>query len=58
MLTAVASRFGFDGEDWNLARLRRWYDRHVRAFEEELAMMPPETRDRVLDAMRRAQGGR
>lgn len=58
MLTAVASRFGFDGEDWDLARLRRWYDRHVMAFEEELAMMPPETREATLAAIRRAQGGR
>jgi hypothetical protein len=37
MLWAVAGRFGFDGHDMPLSRLRFWYAGHVRMIEEEKA---------------------
>ncbi len=35
MVTAVASRFHFDGEQWPLSKLERWHGRHVFAYNEE-----------------------
>lgn len=35
MVTSVAARFHFDGEEWPLTRLERWYRRHVALYREE-----------------------
>jgi hypothetical protein len=39
MLWAVAGRFGFDGHDMPVSRLRFWYAGHVKMIDEERAAM-------------------
>lgn len=37
MVTSVAARFHFDCEAWPLAKLERYYNRHVTLYHEEQA---------------------
>jgi hypothetical protein len=37
MLWAVGGRFGFDGHDMAIGRLRFWYAGHARMIDEERA---------------------
>lgn len=37
MLWSVGARFGFDGMEWPLDRLRFWYRGHVALVDEESA---------------------